>query len=80
MSNVKISELESAAALLSTWLSEWADENNKNFKVTPAQVLAFIESNATAFAAAIHDHDDRYYTKSEIDALLAGLVDFGDPT
>lgn len=30
--------------------------------------------HATAFAAATHDHDDRYYTESETDTLLGGYV------
>jgi len=30
--------------------------------------------HAAAFAAASHDHDDRYYTESETDTLLGGYV------
>jgi len=33
--------------------------------------------DASAFAAAVHDHDARYYTKTEADGLLAGKSDTG---
>ncbi|MBN1808658.1 MAG: hypothetical protein JW909_06285, partial [Planctomycetes bacterium] len=31
--------------------------------------------SAASFADASHDHDDRYYTESETDSLLAGKAD-----
>lgn len=29
--------------------------------------------NSSAFASASHNHDDRYYTETEVDALIAGI-------
>lgn len=30
--------------------------------------------HASEFAPAVHNHDDRYYTESEFDAIIAGLA------
>lgn len=75
LGNVKLTD--SAAVTDSTGLALPATEKNASVKGTLANQISVLNTDLEGKALKSHTHDDKYYTESEIDALLGQKQDKG---
>lgn len=69
-------EIDDLFANLDLFSGDWADLNNVPSTFPPSEhshIWDSIDEKPNEYPPAAHDHDDRYYTESEVDALINGI-------
>lgn len=77
MSNIKISQLELTSAVTDSVVPVSDASGTVTNKVTLDSIANLATPESIGAAPAVHDHNDVYYTETEVDTLLTGKSDTG---